>query len=913
MNTIRFFISLWLLSFQSLAFATTEIQLLESNSQFATLQLISDGLQLIPTTDEIGETQYQVQLAGASYRPDAPLPLRGTLLATPEGATPRIEILDSVVQTMPARLAITDTNGLPQTPVKFGITGKIREQSITQVIFNPVLYDANAQQITFYQQLTVKVWFNAPTTRNLSSTETEAQPVFNQVLQQTLLNYSPVTVSANKTRALTTSTTCPAGNIRLQLMLEKDGIYFLTKQDFLKIGLDISQFDPRWIEMSLQGQAIPLYVLGEEDGVFNDSDAIFFYAQAMTGEYTRTNVYDLTLKFDGTTRMSLADGTPHADLTPLTQFRASKRVEEDKEYWGAVPTEDSNGWFWARLIAGGSQAMPVTLSNLIKEATETANLRVYLQGRAGDVYYTPDHHTLVFLNQDNIQDAYWDEQETFVHQIEVTQDKLIQGRNTITLSSLGKTGASVDELYVDALEVDYTASYTAENNQLTFTTAETGQINIQLNGFTSDFIVLVDITDPDNVKPYINTQITRQTNGTYSLLFGDTLSTAKKWLALGLDVALLHQPTAMHLEIPNDPPLKSPCQQADYLVIYHESFDVSRLVNHLKTQGHQVLSTTTQDIYDDFNNGVMNPQAIKDFISYAYQHYQSPRPAYVLFIGDANQDYLNRLAGGINYVPTYILKTPRLGDTASDNWFVSVSGDDQLPDLIAGRIPVRTQAQVEAVTDKIIAYTQPSTTTDNWQKNVLFVADNETEFEAVSNYLITYRIPNQIAHSVYLNAYNDSGSLAKADIIKYLNEGALVTSYNGHGGVENWAGEFMFESSDVASLTNQDRLTFAVILSCINGRFANYRATENPLAEALLNTANKGAIAVLAPTGLGASIEHAAMSEELFKNLFVNQQTELGALVTSAKIEAVTTYGVSIDNLEIYTLFGEPSLHIQLP
>ncbi|ALG68306.1 C25 family cysteine peptidase [Beggiatoa leptomitoformis] len=909
MKTIYLLASFWLcFAINSPLFASVEIQITENNEQSVTLTLISDGLQLTPQLSENGQLIQTVQLAGASYRHDAPLPLRGTLLAVPQGARPTVEIVDSVVQTMSAQLITVDKSSLPLSPVTLGLTGKIREQSVAQLIFYPVLYDADKQLISFYQKLTVRVNFNAPTTRSAQN-RTETQPVFNQLFQQLLPNYSPTNYPT--TRALTTTTTCPTGNIRLQLMLDTDGIYFLTKQDFLNIGLDISQFDPRWIEMSRQGQAIPLYVLGEEDGVFDESDAIFFYAQAMTGDYTRTNVYDLTLKFDGSTRMNIADGKPHADLSPLTQFRASKHVEVDKEYWGGVPTAGSDGWFWARLTAGGSQAMPVSLLNVINDVTETATLRVTLQGRAGDVYYTPDHHTLVFLNQDNIQDAYWDEQDVFVHTVNVTQDKLIRGTNTITLSSLGKTGASVDELYVDALEVDYTASYTAENNQLTFTTAETGDINIQLDGFTSDFIVLVDITDPKNVIPYINTVITQQANGRYSLLFGDTLSTPKKWLALGLDVALLHKPSAMTLEIPPETPLQSSCQQADYILIYHESFDVSRLVKHLESTGFNVLSVTTQDIYDEFNNGVMSPQAIKDFLTYAYNNYQTPSPAYVLFMGDANQDYLNRLQGGINYVPTYILKTPRLGDTASDNWFVSISGDDQLPDLIAGRMPVRTQAQVDAVTDKIINYLQPSTSTDGWQKYVLFAADNEEEFQAISDYLIGYRIPNQIAHAVYLSGYDNSGVLAKADIIKYLNEGALVTTYNGHGGVENWAGEFMFESSDVAALTNQDRLTFAVILSCINGRFANYRE-ENPLAEALLNTADKGAIAVFAPTGLGASIEHAAISEELFKSLFINRQTEVGALVTSAKIKAVTDYGISTDNLEIYTLFGEPSLRLQL-
>jgi hypothetical protein len=45
--------------------------------------------------------------------------------------------------------------------------------------------------------------------------------------------------------------------------------------------------------------------------------------------------------------------------------------------------------------------------------------------------------------------------------------------------------------------------------------------------------------------------------------------------------------------------------------------------------------------------------------------------------------------------------------------------------------------------------------------------------------------------------------------------------------------------------------------------------------------------------------------------LFIEKEIDLGVLTTGAKISAVVNYGISTDNLEIFTLFGEPTTWLQ--
>jgi len=69
---------------------------------------------------------------------------------------------------------------------------------------------------------------------------------------------------------------------------------------------------------------------------------------------------------------------------------------------------------------------------------------------------------------------------------------------------------------------------------------------------------------------------------------------------------------------------------------------------------------------------------------------------------------------------------------------------------------------------------------------------------------------------------------------------------------------------------------------------------------------------MFAPSGLGYTSEHEILANELFKRLFQDKDTELGSLTTASKIAAVTNYGISTDNLKMFTLFGEPSLRLRL-
>ena len=142
--------------------------------------------------------------------------------------------------------------------------------------------------------------------------------------------------------------------------------------------------------------------------------------------------------------------------------------------------------------------------------------------------------------------------------------------------------------------------------------------------------------------------------------------------------------------------------------------------------GLSVITAKVEDVYDEFNYGIFNPQAIRDFLSHAYDNW-SPAPSYVLLLGDATYDFKDNLGKGIaNAVPSQLVETPSYGETASDYYFVAVDGSDVLPDMFIGRLPVASAAEAATVVQKIINY-EESPVPGSWNMRHVFTIDYDDD------------------------------------------------------------------------------------------------------------------------------------------------------------------------------------------
>ncbi|TGO03578.1 hypothetical protein PN36_03525 [Candidatus Thiomargarita nelsonii] len=847
-----------------------------------------------------------------------------TLIAVPSDSQIQLEIIEQETEIVKIEEPFHQLEQ-PTSPVEIGMTGYIREQRVAQIQFFPVRHNPAQKTVEIDKSLRVKVRFinNNARSGKVPLETVQDSPAFERMLDQLLLNDRTV---KQVLRSVKTREDCPLPlPPALKLSIDKTGVYALSYSYFQeKLELDLSVLDARQIHLSHQGEAVPIFIAGEEDGVFGPGDVMFFYAQAGDGPYTRTNIYWLSLKDDGSARLRFGDGTPNPSHPPLTEFRQTVHVEENKIYLIRLPKEvEKDHIFWKQLSVQPtvevSLDMAITLQH-ISSSTENATLRVMMQGRSDNHDYEfDDHHTKILLNEVEISEQLWDGKMESLQETNIPQSSLLEGDNLVRLVSVGDVGNSPpNQLHVNWLEIDYIATLTAISDQLTFETVEQGPHQLTVGGFSQSELLVLDVTHPRQVVPLLGARVQEDEAGTYQIHYSDNLDGNKVYYAFNFAKHLL-KPAEISIDIPSSR-LQSPCNQADYFIIYHDSFNVDALKNLVKGRGLGVMAVPVSKIYNEFNHGMPSPQAIKDFLRYAYENYTAPAPAYVALVGDANQDLLNQLGHGINYVPTNLFYTSQLGVTATDNDYVTVSGDDNLPDMFLGRIPVRTQIELDAIVKKLTRYSQVPL--DGWQHNVLFVTGNDSrlKLEESADRLIEKHLANYTPKRVYLSEYSGDTATANAtarqDIVQNINTGTLITTYFGHGSVANWGGQ-LFKSSDVDLLGNP--LTFVMALNCINGLFSNYQqfdGHDDSLAEAFLKADGKGAIGVWAPTGQGYTFEHERLADEFFKLLLEENVTTLGPLTTEAKIRATYLKGelppVNHVNLKIFTLFGEPSLQLRL-
>lgn len=912
----------------------SHLRLVSFNDQEAVLELIVDDFQ-IETVEHEGKTYQRLVIPGTAHtdRPGEPqVPIRGTLLGLLSTEGVAVQVLDAQYETLngyhlypaPGLKILGDTiqdlppEGVQQTfalnqalyanhafypgrPVEISHTGIVRGQAVAQMRFYPVQYNPVTGEVRLYRRILARIkWDMPPSIATADARGTS--PAYEKLLQKTLLNYAAlqrpsVTRQSPPPPAGTTDIITADLTPTLKIGVTQDGMYQITPDDLA--GFSLSGVATNTLKMKNRGIEIPSYVHDDGNGIFDGSDYLLFYGTAITDIYTIKNIYWLEAGGSNGQRMGTRDGTPSGGTVP-SQFPATLHIEEDTYYWQLMPNgEGQDHWFWeSKLSAPESRDYPLTLNNV---ASSTATVRVRLKG-----YTVPTHHSTIYLNGLQIDTQAWDGQITFDH--EVTTSHLISGSNVIRVEA---PSIGLNQFFVNWIEIDYWDSYVAENDQLFFGAPGGGTFQFEVDNFSSASVDVFDVTDPADVTRIINSA-TVPHGGGYQLQFTDTAQSETRYLALTPEQR--QSPASIELDQPSS--WKSASHGADYVIITHEDFytETLALASQRSASGLSTATVKIEDVYDEFNEGIFNPGAIRDFLSYAYQ-YWSPAPTYVLLVGDAHYDYKDSLNQGItNYVPSQVIEDS-FGQTVSDNWFVSLDGgDDILPDMFIGRLAVQTASEASDIVDKIIYYEQ-NPPDASWNTKALLVADDgqagdadpyafETTSDQLADRLPFYYTPNK----VYVRYYPPGDPTT--DLTNAINSGSILVNYAGHGSVNlwgRWSGGRIFSTDQFNNLNNTYKLPVVTVADCLNGYFVG---NDISMAEKFHQLPDKGAVAVWAPTGLGYPAGHRTLLREFYDAIFQDDIYALGVSTTAAKFAVGAALG---EMVQTFVLFGDPAMELGIP
>ncbi|MFN2234728.1 MAG: C25 family cysteine peptidase [Anaerolineales bacterium] len=853
----------------------------------------------------------------------------------------------------------------PKLPVRIADEAWLRDIRVIRLEFSPFLYNRTSRTLDWFSSVTVKIKFDYPAgTSTFSQTiqpPLEESLVFDQVLFKNLLNTEQAKYWRTDKLPVETLVEPPDTGSRYRIAISKDGIYKLGYEDLFSVNPVISSMSLEKLKMTSQGQDIALYVYDENgDNSFNTRDYIVFYGQRFYGErlanlyqnenqnwytftsqntdgdyiswkpefneimlekYTHENIYWL---FEGVTsglRMNTESGDPSENSNlPVEYYRETIRSEESY-VWKTTLFTGEDSWFWKFIsVANTLNDFEVITSNPVSVGPD-AVVRAEFVSENGDSDDIDDHHTKTYLNSiilGSSEGFWWSGKSRYAFEAQVPSAN-IPITNTFSIEALNDAEFRFPRYFFDWVEIEYNRDFIAVKNAITFTSPETGLQKYQVDFSDTTGMIVLNITDP--LKPeYVTDSLIEPDQVTISL---DKTNLSIAMDAGGKSIA----PSQISFYQP--PNWKNMTEGADYVIITHTDLinTAQILANYRAGTGLSTVVVNINDLYNEFNFGIFHPIAVKNFLSYTFENWETI-PSYALLVGDGhwnfyeyNFDYYG--AGPQLIPPNLVWVDPWQGEVDSANLLATIVGDDPVADLTIARLPVNDNAELNAYIDKLIEY--ESTPFENWMKNHIFVAedpDSAGDFTTYAENVVAKYIdpfPNATAIEVYQEDYEctTAGSPqcedAKSSLLQGLNSGALILNYIGHASVNWWSHEKIFSPDDFSALPVTNKLPVILSMTCLDGYWSGpITRPGSSMIEELVRKEASGAIAAFSPTGLGITSGHDVLHQGFYDALMTEGISELGLAVQNSKIWLYQT-GLNQDLLHTYTIFGDPALRIRIP
>ena len=861
----------------------------------------------------------------------------------------------------------------PSQPARLAQIAWMRDQRITRLEVSPFQYLPINGSLVWHPRILLEVNFMPGSSTFPSSSANLPDSPFESIFRGALLNYQQA--RAWRSLASLPAIPDPPTGPRYKIAIDRDGLYRLTYQTLQQAGLDVDNLDPTLLHLDSQGQQVAIYIhnLDGDEHKLSPGEYLAFYGEkfagnrlaalyqnedsqwldfepqnitgttitwapqfnaAMLEKYTAENVYWL---FEGTApglRMQPVQGDPGS--APIAQtYRAIAKAEESN-YWRTLNFTSEDTWYWDRIT--NTVAIPATITHTITlSAVATGSFSATVRGEMIAEAYndsaSPDHHTTLYINdpahlQPPGDDRYWDGRSRYQFEFQLPGSQLTNGENQLDIEVHKTLALSSELIYFDKFEIEYQREFQAVADQIIFSPSQPDLWRYQIGGFNTSSLGVLEVT-----QPLTPTWVTgAQLNYRVLEFQADSSPGARFFAGRFTDLA----PAQV---IRYDPPLFT--QAADYLVITHADFlaPAQALADYRRSQGLSALVVDVADLYNQFNYGIYHPIAIKNFLAWTFARWTHP-PQYAVLVGDGTWNFFGTPI--YNDLPIYMPPNlawvdPAQGEVDSANLLAAVVGDDPIPDLMIGRMPVNSIAEMQAIIDKTIHY--ESLPRAGWQRNMLFVADNvpdqagdfiQLSEDLISDYMGNGFIPQRIYLNNYFedppdDQYCDPGQLCppvNQAITETINlTGTLLVNYIGHADVRRWAHERIFINDNLSTFDNMDHLPVVLSMTCLDGYWIHPGGTgvlptiplvNQSLMEDAFRAEQNGIVASFSPTGLGVASGHDELQRGFYDALLRQGNWNLGGASVSAKLRLFAT-GYDFDLLNTFTVFGDPALRIPSP
>ena len=681
--------------------------------------------------------------------------------------------------------------------------------------------------------------------------------------------------------------------------VDRDGICRVSISDLRDMGLSFKKLRVLHLGQEIPVEFVPSGNEKSHPGLWgkvfqkwSKSDGeIRFLAQTPDSRYTGNSVYWLVPSLFAGTEMPEISGRPDGALATVDRLPVRVKRETNRYYYANMPGgEDADRWYWDYLVAGQPKNFALGLAGPVAGGDGLLTLAVI--GLLDDPGIPEEHHLKVRLNGVEIGDVRWGGRGEVLSTHLIPEGIISPSVNTLGLELIGDTGASGNVVLLNAVEVTYTRMLSGSSGEIRFQVE--GPVNIEVPGFPGEEVQVYRAGPSAEQARLVDVEMNVSGVGTTVRFRAD----GGEYLVVSDD--LVPAPESLELNQPSD--LTSSGNGADVIVIGPSQFRTGLLplLAARVREGLRADFVDVEDVYDEFHYGELDPRAIRDFLRFAYQNWLPPAPAFILLAGDASYDFKDYLGtGNTGLIPAPQVTTDYLGFTGpSDSWYACIDGDDEVPDLAIGRLPVRTVEELNEAVDKILTYGR-SILSNN---RVLLAADDDEPIfvggleEVAANVLDGFDITR-----AYLGVLGLQDTRER--ILETLLSGVGIFEYAGHSGVTAFAREDIFNVNDLPALSGNGAPFLAVGLGCLSAYFDV--PTLESLGEELIRVPQGGAVAGLFSSGFTYPEEQMQLNRSFIQSIVEGDRLGVGFL--KAQLD-VAGQGRFRDILRTYHLFGDPSL-----
>ncbi len=673
----------------------------------------------------------------------------------------------------------------------------------------------------------------------------------------------------------------------------KSGFYRIDSLALAKSGINVATLNPKNLQLFIKGQEIPVYIKGEADNMFNDTDYVEFFAEKNDGRFDSALYRNITylpnpylslfsdtlhafLTWNNLTsnkRIIVETDTSSASYTPAAYFYTEKIFTIRDEYnpvaeyfSGASDPRYTKGEGWGKgLYNGGIYNTGISPINMYSVSPLPVYVNINFSGSSVEGGTAPFDHEIkgVIYDGTNTQvklfDTLFNGYKYFKYNFVFQSNTLGNGSN-IEMTSINNpifTGVNnrtaVHFIYYKYPQLPDLAGNTFYKLMVDDDAVQ-AKTYLKLTGVSTgpgNTLIVHDVTNSKRFEYKRElgfTKILVPNSGNQKVCY-----IGAEILAISITSLVPVNQTGFFTNF------RSTMADSAFVIISHRNFMTE--AGNYKTYrqsaaggSHNVVLASMDEVYDQFGYGVdQHPLSIRNFCRFLIDSLPS-HPKNLFLIGKGIQ-HIDLLALPYSWAANLI---PSMGIPPSDNLLTAglKTNDFVTPEIPVGRLAAKTPADVASYLAKVIQHENPvncPSETYDWKKHVLHFAggtdaSQQTQFE---NYLNVYKgIIQDTSYGGIVYDFKKTTTapvqITVSDSVKnHWNYGVSLVTFFGHG---SYVG-FDQAIDDPNTYSNSGKYPLFIANSCYSGNIHTYNITST--SERFVLADQKGSIAFIAATSLG--------------------------------------------------------------